>query len=184
MTKKKGSNPIRVSPKAWDQIFDHKVTLELSERKSIGMGKAIEDILKIKRLSEFAYWFELNSEKLGLKIDPYYLLGKSLCYPVEKKGEDFNVDNVVLVLRTSDLTRFHTEPPRPDLVVCLENDAKIDTPTIVVDLAEFEKKIPFPFYISKQLYAQMRKHPKFNWVKFLKETVKKEIKKLDEKGEK
>lgn len=180
MPKKKGKEHIRVTPKVWDQVFDHKLALELTKRKNISMSKAVEDLLRIKRLNEFAYWFEINSEKLGIKLDPYYSLNLSLCYPVEKDGKEIDV---ALVVRTSDLTKIYQEPAHVDLVICLEEDAKIDIPTIVVDIVEFESKIPYTFYISKQLYAKLRKYKPFNWAKFIQEMVTEKLKELQKKGE-
>lgn len=181
MPKKKGRVSVTVSPEVWDDVFDRKVALEALKRKDVGMSKAIEDLLAIRHIAEFVYWFELNCEKMGFTRIFEYSVGLHPTFFVEQDGRELCV---ALELRTSDFSKVLQESKSIDLVVCLENDTKLLVPTITVDLVEFQKKIPLTLFISKQLNAQIRKHKKFDWVKFLLGTIRNKIKELNKKGEK
>lgn len=175
MPKNSPKSHIRVKPRVWDAVFDRKLALESVTRKPIFMGEAVEDLLKIHHISEFVYWFELNCEKLGFtKILPYSI-GLHPTFQVERDGEQLNI---ALELRSSDFPKIFRETMCVDIIVCLENDETLPLTTITVDLIEFKKQFPFTFSISKQLNAQMRKHKKFDWVKFLREKIREQLKEL------
>lgn len=181
MPKKKGRKSITVSSEVWDDVFDRKIALEALKREDVGMGKAIEDLLAIRHIAEFVYWFELNCEKMGFTKIFDYSVGLHPCFFVEQDGRRLCV---ALELRSSDFPKVLQESESIDLIICLENDTKLSIPTITADLVEFQKKIPLTLFISKQLNAQIRKHKKFDWVKFLVETIRDKIKELNKKGEK
>ncbi len=121
MPKKKERQSINVSAKVWDALFDRKVTLESNTRKDVGMDKAIQDLLSIRSISEFAYWFELNYERLGFTTMQQ---SASVSHPIYTMKQQNMVLKVALELRTSEFLEFYQHPEQFDMVMCLENDAR------------------------------------------------------------
>jgi len=180
MPKKHNRRSVNVSSQVWDAIFDRKIALELITRKDMGMDKAIQDLLSVRYISEFAYWFELNFERLGFTeinesgkvLHPSYIMKQN------------NMDlKVALELRTSDFLAFYTHPEQFDLVLCLENDARISIPVLIVEEVEMRKQIAYTLFISKELNRKLHSYKKFDWAKFLQEKMNEKIKELEQKGE-